>query len=167
MTVFTIHASHMYCLTKNLYNRWVFYFSVSAVSVQFSRSVVSDSLRPHESQHARPPCPLPTPRVHSDSCPSSRLDVIKYFFWIYWDNHVMYVFRFVNVVHYIDLWMSVQFSRSVMYDSLQPLESQHPRLSCPLPTPRVHSNSCPLSQWCHPAISSVLPFASCSQSFPV
>ena len=40
--------------------------------VQFSLSVVSDSLRPHESQHARPPCPSPTPRVHSDSCPSSR-----------------------------------------------------------------------------------------------
>ena len=39
---------------------------------QFSRSVVSDSLRPHESQHARPPCPSPTPRVHSDSCPSSQ-----------------------------------------------------------------------------------------------
>ena len=41
-------------------------------SVQFSRSVVSDSLRPHESQHARPPCPSPTPGVHSDSCASSR-----------------------------------------------------------------------------------------------
>ena len=41
-------------------------------SVQFSRSVVSDSLRPHESQHARPPCPSPTPRVHSDSRPSSQ-----------------------------------------------------------------------------------------------
>ena len=40
-------------------------------SVQFSRSVVSDSLRPHESQHARPPCPIPTPGVHSNSCPSS------------------------------------------------------------------------------------------------
>ena len=40
-------------------------------SVQFSHSVVSDSLRPHESQHARPPCPSPTPGVHSDSCPSS------------------------------------------------------------------------------------------------
>ena len=40
--------------------------------VQFSRSVVSDSLRPHESQHARPPCPSPTPRVHSDSCPLSQ-----------------------------------------------------------------------------------------------
>ena len=43
----------------------------SISSVQLSCSVVSDSLRPHESQHARPPCPSPTPRVHSDSCPSS------------------------------------------------------------------------------------------------
>ena len=42
------------------------------LSDQISRSVVSDSLRPHESQHARPPCPSPTPRVHSDSCPSSQ-----------------------------------------------------------------------------------------------
>ena len=42
------------------------------ISVQFSHSVVSDSLRPHESQHARPPCPSPTPGVHSDSCPSSQ-----------------------------------------------------------------------------------------------
>jgi len=42
------------------------------ISVQFSRSVVSDSLRPHESQHARPPCPSPTPGVHSDSHPSSQ-----------------------------------------------------------------------------------------------
>ena len=41
-------------------------------SVQFSRSVVSDSFRPHELQHAKPPCPSPTPRVHSDSCPSSQ-----------------------------------------------------------------------------------------------
>ena len=49
------------------------YFTSMCQSVrQFSRSVVSDSLRPHESQHARPPCPSPTPGVHSDSCPSSQ-----------------------------------------------------------------------------------------------
>ena len=47
-------------------------FPDSISSAQFSCSVVSDSLRPHESQHARPPCPSPTPRVHSDSCPSSQ-----------------------------------------------------------------------------------------------
>ena len=50
----------------------LFLFTVDTVSVQFSCSVVSDSLRPHESQHARPPCPSPTPRVHSDSRPSSQ-----------------------------------------------------------------------------------------------
>ena len=60
---------------------------------------------------------------------------------------------------------SVQFSRSVVSDSLQPHELQHARLPCPSPTPRVHSNSCPLSRWCHPAISSsVVPFSSCPQS---
>ena len=47
-------------------------FSNTISSVQFSHSVVSNSLRPHESQHTRPPCPSPTPRVYSDSCPSSR-----------------------------------------------------------------------------------------------
>ena len=49
---------------------------------------------------------------------------------------------------------SVQFSRSVVSDSLQPHESQHARLPCPSPTPGVHSDSHPSSQWCHPAISS-------------
>ena len=62
---------------------------------------------------------------------------------------------------------SVQFSRSVMSDSLRPHESQHARPPCPSPTPEVHSDSCPLSWWCHPAISSsVFPFSSCPQSLP-
>ena len=62
---------------------------------------------------------------------------------------------------------SVQFSHSVVSDSLQPHESQHARLPCPSPTPGVHSNSCPLSRWRHPAISfSVIPFSSCPQSLP-
>ena len=62
---------------------------------------------------------------------------------------------------------SVQFSRSVVSDSLRPHESQHARPPCPSPTPEVHSNSCPSSQWCHPAISSsVFPFSSCPQSLP-
>ena len=62
---------------------------------------------------------------------------------------------------------SVQFSRSVVSDSLRPHESQHTRPPCPSPTPRVYSNSCPLSRWCHSAISSsVLPFSSCPQSLP-
>ena len=62
---------------------------------------------------------------------------------------------------------SVQFSCSVVSDSLQPHESQHARPSCPSPTPGVHPNSCASSQWCHPAISSsVIPFSSCPQSLP-
>ena len=53
-----------------------------------------------------------------------------------------------------------------MSDSLQPHEPQHVRPSCPSPTPGVYPNSCPLSQWCHPTISSsVIPFSSCPQSF--
>ena len=61
-----------------------------------------------------------------------------------------------------------QFSRSVVSDSLRPHELQHARPPCPSPTPGVHSDSCPLSQWCHPAISSsVVPFSSCPQSLPV
>ena len=60
-----------------------------------------------------------------------------------------------------------QFSRSIVSDSLQPCESQHPRPPCPSPTPRIHLNSCPSSRWCHPAISSsVIPFSSCPQSLP-
>ena len=62
---------------------------------------------------------------------------------------------------------SVQFSRSVVSDSLRPHESQHARPPCPSPTLGVYSNSCPSSQRCHPAISSsVVPFSSCLQSLP-
>ena len=64
-------------------------------------------------------------------------------------------------------WPSVQFSCSVMSDSLRPHESQHARPPCPSPTPGVHSDSRPSSHWCHPAISSsVVPFSSCPQSLP-
>ena len=62
---------------------------------------------------------------------------------------------------------SVQFSLSVVSDSLRPHESQHARPPCPSQTPGVYSNSCPWSQWCYPAISSsVVPFSSCPQSLP-
>ena len=76
-----------------------------------------------------------------------------------------------NCIFFQSLWYfplsSVQFSCSVVSDSLQPHKSQHARPPCPSPTPRVYPNSCPLSQWCHPAISSsVVPFSSCPQSFP-
>ena len=62
---------------------------------------------------------------------------------------------------------SVQFTCSVLSDSLRPHESQHARPPCPSPTPGVYPNSCPLSWWCHPVISSsVVPFSSCPQSLP-
>ena len=61
----------------------------------------------------------------------------------------------------------VQFSYSVVSDSLWPHESQHTRPPWPSPTPGVYPNSCPSSRWCHPAISSsVIPFSSCPQSLP-
>ena len=63
--------------------------------------------------------------------------------------------------------LSVQFSHSAVSNSLRPHELQHARPPCPSPTPGVHSNSCPSSWWCHPAISSsVIPFSSCPQSLP-
>ena len=63
---------------------------------------------------------------------------------------------------------SVQFSHSVVSDSLWPHELQHTRPPCPSPTPGVHSNSHPLSQWCHPAISSsVIPFSTSKSYFSV
>ena len=62
---------------------------------------------------------------------------------------------------------SDQISRSVVSDSLWPHESQHARPPCPSPTPGVHSDSRPSSQWCHPVVSSsVVPFSSCPQSLP-
>ena len=66
------------------------------------------------------------------------------------------------------LWFSsIQFSHSVMSNSLRPHESQHARPPCPSPTPEAYSNSCPLSRWCHPTTSSsVIPFSSCPQSLP-
>ena len=64
-------------------------------------------------------------------------------------------------------YCTVQFSRSLVSNSLWPHGLQHARPSCPLLTPGVYSNSCPLSQWCHLTVSSsVVPFSSCLQSFP-
>ena len=78
----------------------------------------------------------------------------------------------LNQEDFIDIYRalhpsSVQFSRWVVSDSLWTHESQHASPPCPTPTPGVHPNSCPLSQWCHLTISSsVIPFSSCPQSFP-
>ena len=76
-------------------------------------------------------------------------------------NQQLQTHKFLN-------WVNIQFSHSVMSDSLQPHGLQHARLPCPSPTPGACSNSCPWSWWCHPTISSsVIPFSSCFQSFPV
>ena len=73
-----------------------------------------------------------------------------------------------GLTYYFSTFSSVQFSLSVMSDSLRPHESQHARPPCPSQTPGVYSNSCLSSLWCHPAISSsVVPFSSCPQSLPV
>ena len=67
----------------------------------------------------------------------------------------------------MNCYASVQFSRSVVSDSLRPHEPQHARPPCLSPTPGVYPNSCPLNPWCHPTISSsVVPFSSHLQSFP-
>ena len=110
---------------------------------------MSNSLRPHELQHTRPPCPSLTLRVYPNTCPLSQ--------WC----HLSTSFS----VHSVQ-FSTVQFSSSVVSDSLRPHESQHTGPLCPSPTPGVHSNSCPLSRWCHPAISSVVSFSSCPQFLP-
>ena len=74
---------------------------------------------------------------------------------------------FHSFVKTLTKFSSVQFSSSVVSDSLRPHGLQHARPPCPSPTPGVYPNPCPLSQWCHPTISSsVVPFSSCPQSFP-
>ena len=81
--------------------------------------------------------------------------------WERWNPH------WVTRILCIFLHGFIQFSRSVMSDSLWPHESQHARPPCPSPTPRVDPNSCASSRWCHPAISSsVVPFSSCPHSLP-
>ena len=82
------------------------------------------------------------------------------------ENSVAYAMNIVNQPD-LEIGSSVQFSCSVVSDSLRPHELQHTRPPCPSPTPRVYPYSCPLSGWCHPTISSsVIPFSSRPQSFP-
>ena len=95
----------------------------------------------------------------------SRKDILYlYFIGVY----LLYTAMSVSAIQQNESTISsVQVSCSVMSDCLRPHESQHARPPCPLPTPRVHSNSCASSWWCHPAISSsVVPFSSCPQSLP-
>ena len=82
-------------------------------------------------------------------------------------NTLRFCYSFLRITFSHFAISSVQFSRSVMSDSLRPHETQHARPPCPSPTPRVHPNPCPLCRWCHPTISSsAVPFSSCPQSFP-
>ena len=77
------------------------------------------------------------------------------------------VYLYIYLSDHIAEFVSVQFSCSVVSDSLQPHEPQHARPPCPSSSPGVHSNPCPSSRWCHPTISSsVVPFSSYAWSFP-
>ena len=87
--------------------------------------------------------------------------------WSIWETEIgdFSVYNLVILLFAFSYFSSVQFSHSVESDPLLPHESQHTRPPCPSPTPGVHSNPCPSSQWCHPAISSsVVLFSSCPQS---
>ena len=86
------------------------------------------------------------------------------YFQLMWHYQLSYEDQFKLKISFLQ---SVQFSCSVVSDSLWPHELQHARPPCLTPTPGVHSNSCASSRWCHPAISSsVIPFFSCPQSLP-
>ena len=119
--------------------------------------------------YPHPTSPLPKPARHPDYCmlslvPSCLLSPIL----------LSLTHTFKNKCPCGDHWTpetnitnSVQFNCSVVSDSLRPHGLQDARLPCPSPTPRVYPNSCPLSRWCHPTISSsVVPFSSCPQSLP-
>ena len=83
-------------------------------------------------------------------------------------THIIVLCLLLSKLHPVLFFsVSVQFSLSVVSNSLQSLGLQHSKPPCPSPTPRVYSNTCPLSRWCHPTISSsVVPFSSRLQSFP-
>ena len=86
------------------------------------------------------------------------------------DNGIIFFFYYIKIRHFSSNWFRLsvtQFSHPVMSDSLRPHELQHDRPPCPSPTPGAFSNSCLLSWWCHPTISSsAVLFSSCLQSFP-
>ena len=133
---------------------------------------------PHPSRSSQRPGWAPV--LYSKSHEVSILHVVVYMCWRYFlrSSHSLLlllgpqVCRLYLCLHPAVQFSSVQFSpvqfsRSVVSDSLWPHGLQHARPPCPSPTPRVHSNSCPLSRWCHPAIlSSVVPFSSHLKSFP-
>ena len=84
-----------------------------------------------------------------------------------YDYSIIAMTRYLARAHTLPQFSSVQFSHSVVSNSLWPHGIQHTRPPCLSPTPRVYPNPCPLSRWCHPTISSsVIPFSSYPQSFP-
>ena len=139
---------------------------------------MSDSLWPHEWQHARLSYPSPAPGACSNSCPSSRWchptissSVVPFCSCLL--SYLFFLFpRYINNIYliYLDSYCirwGVQFSCSVVSNYLQPHGLQYARLPCPSPAPGACSNSCPSCWWCYPTISSsVIPFSSCPQSFP-
>ena len=140
---------------------------------------MSDSLQPHELQHSRPPCPSPTPGVHWDSRPSSQWchPAPQFVVICYSSPRTIIkcscsvpskeIIWCILLLHGKPLKKTVQFSHSVVSDSLQLHESQHARPPCPSLSPGVQWNPCPSSWWCHPTIlSSVITFSSCPQSLP-
>jgi len=138
-------------------DKWIALMN-SFSSVQFSRSVMSDSLLPHESQHTRPPCPSPTPGVHSNSRPLSQ--------WCHRaiSSGVCCLYfppRIIKLV--LGCCWSVAQSNLILCNCMD----RSARLPCPSPSPRACSNLCPLSPWCHPTISpSFITFSSCLPSSP-
>ena len=129
--------------------------------IQFSRSVVSNSLQPHGIGIIL-------------NCQNFQFLKIWEIVWMCADSLDTKAPLTEDHLGLIKLtgshsirFKTFMFSRSVVSNSLWPHELQHARPPCPSPTPGVHSNSCPLSWWCHPTISSsVVPFSSCPQSFP-
>ena len=157
----------------------------------FSRQTVSDSLRPYRLQSFWLPCHPLSPRLCSNSLPLSwwcyltisslaapssfAFNLSQHQGLFQWVGSFTSGGQSIGASAPVSVlpmnirvdFLSVQFSCSVVSDSLQPHEPQHARPLCPSPTPRVHPNPCPLSWWCHPTISSsVVPFSSCPQSFP-
>ena len=115
-------------------------------------------------------CSLPSPSVHgiAESDMTERLNWTELMQWVGSGITVPWLASEVqSTVSTFLFLLFLLFSCPVVSDSLQPHGLQHTRPPCPSPTPRVYSNSCPLSRWCHPTISSsVVPFSSCLQSFP-
>ena len=139
---------------------------------------MSDSLWPHGLQHTKPSCPSPTPGVYSNSRllsrwyhPTISSSVVPFSclqsFPASGSFPMNQSFTSGGQSIRVSALASVHFNRSVVSDSLWTYGLQPARPPCPSPTPGVHSNSYPLSRWCHLAISSsIIPFSSCLQSFP-